>query len=165
MADRYAFGQNGTAGSSDPADNTNIIIALQQPASPVTRGYVYDLVWGTSSGAADNQIKYQVQRLTSITGDETVFPVPLDPGAPAHSASHIDGVFDKTADAGVDITAATLTADAFLLWLAANQRSTQRWVSSPGGELVIPATAHNGLAFNAIHGTAIEVEATFHFYQ
>jgi hypothetical protein len=37
--------------------------------------------------------------------------------------------------------------------LDANQRSTQRWVASPGGELILPATAANGAGLQTIHAS------------
>ena len=39
----------------------------------------------------------------------------------------------------------TLTANAFLYQAALNQRATFRWVAQPYGEILIPATASNGI--------------------
>jgi hypothetical protein len=48
---------------------------------------------------------------------------------------------------------ATLTASAFLANIALNQRASFRWVAAPYDELIIPATASNGLSFQVSSAT------------
>ena len=58
----------------------------------------------------------------------------------------------------------TYTANEILLNIRANQRATQRWVASPGGELMIPALAGDGLGMQPSHASHTgDVVATFHF--
>ncbi len=44
-----------------------------------------------------------------------------------------------------------------------NQRSTQRWVAAPGGELKCPSTAANGIGVQPVHASFTgSVECTIH---
>jgi len=153
MLDRYAYAENDAA--ADAIDETSAIIGIAQPSTTSgKRGYLYDLLWGTSSTAADNQLKYLLQRHTALTATEGT-PTPLDFSAPA---SKIKGKHTYTA--------LTLTAGEVLLQVGANQRSMQRWVAAPGGEFQIPNADDDGLTFMAIHASATPtVEATMHFYE
>ena len=57
----------------------------------------------------------------------------------------------------------TYTANLVLLSVALNQRATFRWVASPGGELVYPATASNGLGIQTTTASAVAISATVHY--
>lgn len=144
MADRYAI---TNAGATDRAASTTVaagaILALANAASPTRRASVYDLIFGTSSTPADNALTYYLQRHTAYTASTSITPTPLVFAAPA-----------STMAGKADITAVTLTAGEYLLYFAANQRSTQRWVAAPGSELVMPATADDGCTFSAVHASA-----------
>lgn len=153
MSDRYAYAENDAAASA--ADFTSAILGIAQPSSTSgKRGYVYDLLWGTTGSAADNQLQYILQRHTALTATEAT-PTPLDFSAPA---SLLKGKHTYTA--------ATLTAGEILLQVGANQRSTQRWVAAPGGEIGIPNANDDGVTFMAVHASATPtVEATIHFFE
>lgn len=153
MLDRYAYAENDAAASA--ADFTSAIIGIAQPSTASgKRGYLYDLIWGTTGTAADNQLQYLLQRHTALTATEGT-PTPLDFSAPA---SLIKGKHTYTA--------ATLTAGEILLQTGANQRSMQRWVAAPGGEIQIPNVDDDGVTFMAVHASATPtVEATAHFYE
>lgn len=153
MADRYSI---TNAGATDRAASTTVaagaILALANAASPTRRASVYDLVFGTSSTPADNALTYYLQRHTAYTASTSITPTPLAGGPAATFAGK------------ADITAVTLTAGEYLLYFAANQRSTQRWVAAPGSELVMPSVADDGCTFSAVHASATpNVEVTILF--
>lgn len=82
------------------------------------------------------------------------------PGGTAVTASKLD-----PAD-GVALTLArsapsgepTLTANEYPLKIPKNMRPTVQWVASPGFELIIPATAANGIATVADTPTTAYIE-------
>lgn len=106
---------------------------------------VYDILMG-SDAVASNAAKYQIQRGTARgTQSTSVTPQALDPADPA-SISTWDNSWSVNP---------TLTANAFLWSLGLNQQVTYRWLPPPGKELVVPATASNGLALmNQTNGGA-----------
>ncbi len=73
-------------------------------------------------------------------------PVPLD------SADAV-----ASADCGLAVFGAepTYTSNEELLTFSVNQRATLRWVAAPGSELVVPATAANGLGIRSEASTAV----------
>lgn len=75
-----------------------------------------------------------------------VTPVAIDP---ADSAA----VFE----AGENFTAepTNYTANSEMLSFQFNQRTTVQWHARPGGEIVVPATAGNGLGFRPATATAL----------
>lgn len=114
--------------------------------STTIRPRLYDVMLGSDATPADNAAKYAFQRSTTVgtwggAGGAAITPQAIDPGDPAAVA---------TANQGVCSVGPTLTASAFLLQWAQNQRATFRWVAAPGKELVIPATANNGLALMSL---------------
>jgi hypothetical protein len=123
-------------------------------STAAVRPAVYDVVLGSNATPADNALQWLLQRYTAAGTATAVTPQALDPGDPA-----------ATASAGENHTAEpTYTANAILLNISANQRSTQRWVASPGGELKLPATAANGIGVQPVHASFTgEVQATMHY--
>lgn len=119
------------------ASTTLAVGSLTAAAASPRRAKVYDLFFGCESTAADNAFLWQVQRCTTAgTAGTNPTPNSLDPGdslattivcGQAHSA---------------DPTGATV-----LMSIPLNQRATFRWVAAPGSEIMIPATAVNGVKF------------------
>ena len=104
------------------------------------RPKIYDVLIGSSGSPADNAAEYLFQRQTTA-GTSTAFTgVALDPADPASLAAF-----------GYTFTSAgpTLTSNAYVLEIGMNQRQFVRWIAAPGGELVSPATANNGIAILA----------------
>lgn len=102
------------------------------------RTRVYGLLFGSPSTPANNACEMQFQRCTTAgTPGSSLTPQALDPGDPA--AVTTSGL--ATFSAGP-----TLTASAFLQTFPLNQQASLIWQAPPGGELVVPATASNGLA-------------------
>ena len=118
------------------------------------RPRIYDVMFGCSGTPADNALNWLLQRFTNEQTATSLTPAPLDPGDSAADAS----------GEGTWTTEPTYTAGEVLLNISANQRSTQRWVAAPDGELVMPATANNGAALAPVHASyAGLAEATIHF--
>ncbi len=119
------------------------------------RPHLYDVILG-SDATADQAYSIEVERTTAVGTEGSGFtPVALDPGDPV-----------SLADVGVGTFSAepTYTAASTLLGFGLNQRGTFRWVAAPGGELIVPATASNGLGIKAESSTAsFNVDVTFHW--
>ncbi len=144
---KYAVEMNRTASATLPVGS------VSADATRPRRGKLYDLVFGSEASPADNPFLWQVQRHTAAGTSTGVTPTALDPG---DAATESDAGENHT----VDVTA---TAGAILLSVALNQRATFRWVAAPGGELVYPATASNGLHVRTPTSSAVAVSATVHY--
>lgn len=131
------------------------ILGLTADATRPRRMKIYDVVVGSDATPADNAAEYVLQRITAAGTATAVTPQALDPGDPASEQ-----------DAGEAHSAEpTYTANAIMLQWAQNQRATFRWVAAPGGEIVIPATAANGIGLQVIGiaGSAVNTNAVFHY--
>ena len=139
-------------GAQAVASATDTCLGLT--STTAIRPAVYDIIFGSNATPADNALNWLVQRYTAAGTATAVTPQPLDSGDPA-----------ATAAAGENHTAEpTYTANAILLNISANQRSTQRWVASPGGELILPASAANGVGVQPVHASFTgEVQCTLHY--
>lgn len=118
------------------------------------RTKLYDLLVGASGTPADNALVWTLIRHTANPTDTAVTPTPLDPADVASRAT-----------AGENATVeGTVTAGSELLEFPINQRGTMRWVASPGGELIIPATLNNGICVRTKSATYTgAAETTIHF--
>jgi hypothetical protein len=112
----------------------------------------YDILLGSQAAAADNPFLYTIQRCTTQGTATAVVPQAIDP---ADAATESVAGENHTAEP-------TYTAAAILLNIGLNQRATFRWIASPGGELVTPATANNGLGIQTPTSSAIAVTAQIH---
>lgn len=142
---------NFAANMTRTASATLSVGALTAAASNPRRYELYDYVFGQAEASpADGNTLWQIQRCTTAgTAGSAVTPQFTDPGD-AQAATTVCGQA-HSADP-------TVTANAILLSIGLNQRATFRWVPAPGKELIIPATASNGLAFRT--PTAALVVAT-----
>lgn len=145
----YAVEYNRTA--SNTASLGSIVADSTRPR----RGKIYDIVFGSEATPADNAFRYILQRCTAAGTSTAVTPQPLDP---ADAATEADAGENHTIEP-------TYTANAILLAVALNQRATFRWVASPGGELVYPATAANGFGVQTPTSSAVSITATLHFQE
>lgn len=138
-------------GSDTNTDNTTI---LGLTSAATIRPRIYDIVVGARAAPADNACGYEFQRYTAAGTVTAVTPQALDPGDPASLA----------AAGEAHSVEPTYTANAILLYLSVNQRATFRWVATPGKELVLPATASNGVGMQAdTPSTAFAVQSCWHF--
>lgn len=147
MARRYSIDGQDT----NTADTT--ILGLT--SATTIRPRIYDLVMGSDATPADNAGEYVIQRTTGAGTSTSVTPTALDPGDPAATAAAGEAHSSEP----------TYTANAILLQWAQNQRATFRWVAAPGGEIVLPATAANGIGLRVIGiaGSAVNMNCTIHF--
>ena len=132
------------------------ILQFNSDATRPRRAKVAYLTLGSDATPADNAAEYNLQRFTVVGATTTaVTPRPLDPAdaateMDAHEASNIEP---------------TYTADLVMLNFMANQRATFQWYAAPGYEIVVPATASNGLGLLSVTvaGSAVNTGCTIHF--
>jgi hypothetical protein len=149
MARRYAVIFDSISNESV----TTPTIAVITSAATV-RPAIYDVIVGSRAAVADQACTYDFQRFTAAGTTTPVTPVALNPSDPASLAA---GGHTATAEP-------TYTASTILLKFSVNQRATFRWVAAPGGELVSPATAANGIGFKGnTPTTAFAVDGVIHF--
>ncbi len=150
MADRYSATGSGNLAPSPG----RTVLSIDNEASPVVRGKVYDLVIGVEGTPADNVAQWIAQRMTGGGTSSSVVPAPLDFDAPAANLESGENYS----------TEPVLTSATELLDMPLNTRASFRWVASPGGEWSVPAVAQDGIAIIAIHGSATDAaRATAHF--
>lgn len=126
--------------------------SLTAAASAPRRALVYELDFGSEASPADNPFLWQVPRCTTAGTAGTNFtPIALNPADTL--ASTIVCGQAHSADP-------TVTANSFLLTIPLNQRATYQWRANPGSELVIPATASNGIAIRTPTSSAVSVTCT-----
>lgn len=135
------------------ASTTASLGSVTADATRPRRGKIYDLILGSEGTPADNAFQYVVQRCTAAGTSTGVTPQPLDP---ADAATESDSGENHTIEP-------TYTANAVMLSISVNQRATFRWVASPGGELVFPATASNGFGIKTPTSSAVAITATVHY--
>lgn len=118
----------------------NAVTAALTTALHVTGGTglrirIYDFTVSCGGTPADNAVRWALMRHTATPTSTGVTPTPLDPADPAAEAT-----------AGENASAeGTYTAGSELFDQSFNQRAAYRWVAAPGGELIVPATANNGI--------------------
>lgn len=135
---RYA----GKSGSVAVGTNKTLLSLI---SAATIRPRLYDLVIGSVATPADAATHFAVMRMTAVGTEGSGFaPTALDPADPASLADCGQGVFSVEP---------TITANSELLDFSMNQRATFRWVASPGGEIVAPATASNGLVVRSLSST------------
>lgn len=137
------------------ASTTLAVGALTAAAASPRRAKVYDILVGSEATPADNSFLWQFQRCTTAgTAGSAVTPQSLDPA---------DTLASTIVCGQAHSVNPTLTANAFLLSLGLNQRASFRWVAAPGGELMIPATASNGIGIITPTAGLVAVSVTAHF--
>lgn len=117
------------------ASTTLSVGSLTADATRPRRLRVYEISFGSEATPADAAILWTIQRCSAAGTSTSVTPQNLDS---ASSTTEYDAGENHTVEP-------TYTAGAILLNIPLNQRATYRWIAAPGGELVLPATASNGL--------------------
>jgi hypothetical protein len=136
---RYAGYSNATNTVSAGTPMFTII------GNATTRGRLYDFVSGSDATPADAAAKFGFRRLTGRgTQSASVTANALDSADPAALLLY---------DTAWNITP-TITSNSEVLQVAHNQRATFRWVAVPDSEIIIPASAANGLALMSIVASA-----------
>jgi hypothetical protein len=133
------------------------VLVLEAAAASPRRAKVYDWTLGTGIAPADNAFTHIIQRCTTAPTGAAKTPNSLDQADTL--ASTIQAFDTVTADP-------TLTANAFLARKPLNQRATFRWVAAPYGEIILPATANNGImmGLSATTATSFDYDAMYEEY-
>lgn len=150
MGDRYAATGQDAATTVSPGTTS-----LGLTGTAVSRGRIYDLNFGCDSTPADLAFRWQAMRFTAAGTSTAVTAAALDQLAGTQVTAIMIAGENHSAEP-------TYTAATELIDLPLNQRATYRWVASPGGELVIPAVAANGIGireFGASGTPAMETTA------
>jgi hypothetical protein len=108
------------------------------------RPRICQLILGSSASPADNALTFLLQRFTAAGTSTAITPQKIDSADPVSLAA-----------AGIaHTTEPTYTANAYLLRVAMNQRSTLQWIPHDArAELVIPAVANNGIGLIPNHAS------------
>jgi hypothetical protein len=143
------YGSNNTNAGTQQAIATAYKSLVIVAGATTARATIKEFVFGTDGTPADQAMTYDVSRTTANGTGTTGVATPLDGADAAYS-----GVITVNNTAEPTVTAASS------VWVAGvNQRATIRWVSYPGMELIVPATASAGFAFRVkspgYTGTAI----------
>ena len=120
------------SGVSEAAANPDTSLTVTGAAT--LRPKIYDILMGSSATPADAQVSHTVQRTTAAGTSTAVTPEPLETGDRA-----------ATCAAGQTHSAEPTYAGVAFIILPIHQRASFRWVARQGGELIISATAANGI--------------------
>ena len=144
MGNRYGVGLTQTAITAvDGATGTDAVGELQGIATE--RGWVYDALFSQGGAAGDGTIRWELNRaVTSATGAAAV-ENGLDPDGPAAELLSEEEI----------TVGPTVTVDTQMLDFDLNQRASFRWVASPDGEIIVPATAAAGIMITASNQGAV----------
>lgn len=143
---------SGLGGAAMTSSAKGVISLISTVA---VRPYLYDFTFGTIGTPSDSVVTLTVSRASAMTGGTsgvTVTPSPLD-STDAASTSLSNGAWTTQPTVGVTLFSVGL-----------NVRATYRWVAAPGGELICPATALNGLLMNALSPAyTLDAQGTIYF--
>lgn len=126
------FATTGTANASATAASAGIV---KLEGTAATRGAIYEWDFGTAAAAAPVDQNYQVRikRQTTSGTWSAATPAALDTADPAAVC------------VGGSASTAAGTASTVLFVIGVNARAGFRWVAIPDSELILPATASNGI--------------------
>jgi len=141
-------------GASKGADNVQGVALLVAAAASMRRAKIYDWTLGCNATPADNTFTHIGQRCTTAGTGTSLTPNALD---------QADTLACTIVCKELISADPTLTANAFLFRKALNQRATFRWVAAPYGEIVIPATASNGVLLGLSAATTTTFAYDVHF--
>jgi hypothetical protein len=148
------FSISGNAGAASATAATAGIMKLEGTAA--TRAALYEWDFGSAAGAAPVDQNYQLRlKRQSTAGTWTSqTPVALDSADPAAVAI------------GAIASTAAGTTGSVLMVIGVNARAGFRWVAIPDSELIVPATASNGiiLEYAAVSG-GTDINAATFLYQ
>jgi hypothetical protein len=148
-------GKFSTTGQEN-AVTASLTTVLDVVAATTVRPRIYDFTISCGGTPADNAIRWAVMRHTTANTGTSVTPTALDPADPAAVATSLENCSAE----------GTYTSGSELFDQTVNQRAAYRWVAAPDGELIVPASANNGVGIRVSHasytGTA---DATIHFME
>ncbi len=146
------MGRNYSIDGRDTNTAATTILGLTSAAT--IRPKIYYVGLGSYGTPNDYGAEYQLGRYTVAGTSTAVVPQALDPGNPAALASAGEAHSVEP----------TYTAAAILLSIGVHMRDSYQWYAAPGCELVLPATAANGVGFYVVAvSTAWTAAAVFHY--
>lgn len=136
------------------AQNSATVPQAQLVGAASIRPKIYDVFLGSPSTPAANAATWRFTRSTTAsTGGTAVTPSPIDPGDPASISA-----------AMVAPSMSAPTLGVVLMEWAQNQQATFRWVAAPAKEMIVPATASNGIVLmNPVLSSAFNITGTISF--
>ncbi len=142
--------------ATDVLDTNTVDITVGGLTSAATiRPRIYEFSIGSAATPADQAAAYHLERYTAAGTSTAVVPQALDPADPASLLAATTGENHSVEP--------TYTAAAILMDIPVNQRATYRWFAVPGGEIVMPATAANGIGLiTRVVTSAYTVRAQFY---
>lgn len=154
---KYAITNGSTSGGGTQQNMTTTyvgaLLGISSSSATPRRLKVYDVMIGTNGTPADNFIEWDISRITVASTATAVAAPPLDP---ADAAALCLATVNSSTHGTISVPN--------LFYLGMNQRASYRWVASPGGELVSPATSANGFQLRARSGGYTgTATGTFHF--
>ncbi len=143
------------------AAGARAIAATQSPlivsGGTTVRPRICTLRMATSgTPTSDQAVQAQLRRATTAGTGTSVTPAPTDPGAPAALSTSLQNLTVEPTYSGV-------LSDFYF-----NPRATIQWAAyDPRAELIVPATANNGIGFQciAVGGAAGNLAAEIGFYE
>lgn len=113
--------------------------SVECPGSGMRRFEILDAVFGSDAATlGTSNFRFELQRSTTAATGTSFTPDPKDP---ADAAAVTLGKSNLTVQG-------TNTAGKIQLTVPLNQQATFRWVAQPGDEIIVPATANNGIHVN-----------------
>lgn len=154
---KYALTNGSTSGGGTQQNMTTTyvgaLLGITGANAAPRRTKVYEILIGTNGVPADNFIEWDVSRITTASTATSVTPPPLDQ---ADATSVTTATVNSSTQGTISVPN--------LWYVAANQRASYRWVASPGGELVSPATSSAGFQLRTRSGGYTSTATgTFHF--
>ncbi len=141
MGRRYSITDDQTM-TTTPGDSVLSVVG-----TTTIRPKVYDVIVSTIGTPADNAIEYLLQNHSADGTGDALTPTPIDSGDPAAGGACL----------GNHTVEPTYTAGEIMLRFGLNQRATYRWVAAPGSEIVLPASATNGIGLMGFHASCTEL--------
>lgn len=143
----------GNAGAASTTAATAGIVKVDNPsASTMAAAKIYEWSIGPQANSADNTYGIRAKRQSTAGTWTSVTPSPLDAKASASVTS-----------SGVASTAAGTGGVVLGQW-GFHQRGGYRWVSIPGGELVVPLTFSAGVIVEYIFAQGTDVNGASLFF-
>lgn len=136
------------------ATSVQTVMYVGAAAASMRRAKVNFYNLACNAAPADATFDHIVQRCTTAGTGTGVTPNSKDPADTLASTIVVRGTF--TVDPA-------LTAAAFLNRAPFNQRLTYQWMCAPGDEIIIPATASNGIIIGLSAATTTDFSCGAHY--
>jgi len=143
---KYSITNGSTSGGGTQQATTTTyvgaLLGLSSSTATPRRFKIYDVLIGANGTPADNFMEFDISRITASSTTTVLAAHPLD---------QADAVALTVATVNSS-TFGTITTGSNVLYVGLNQRASYRWVASPGGELVAPATSSAGFQLRTRSG-------------